>query len=322
MATIYVKTTGNDSTGDGSSGNPYLSPGKAASVMAAGDTIDVSAGTYVITSASTNVAGGCINDTRNSSGVINKWIGHGTVIFQAGVGLSSANIFSISGQRIYVENFTVDGNNKSSITGIDLSGSYNRFYKCTAYNCTFGYHSYCTDSDFFGCLARNNGTGGFKTEQGNFFYCVSHDNGGYGGFYSSTNYQQFNNCIAYNNGGWGFGGNYSCLGQIIRHCISYGNVNGGFQNSGWGSGGRAYIFDSCVAYGNSGYGFNGDGTTFCINCAAGSNTSGAFNNVGFQINSISLTVDPFTSASAGNFNLNTTAGGGAALRAATFSMLW
>ena len=29
MADIYVATTGNDSTGDGSSGNPYATPGKA-----------------------------------------------------------------------------------------------------------------------------------------------------------------------------------------------------------------------------------------------------------------------------------------------------
>jgi hypothetical protein len=42
MATYYVATTGNDTTGDGSSGNPWATPGKgAASATSAGDIVYV-----------------------------------------------------------------------------------------------------------------------------------------------------------------------------------------------------------------------------------------------------------------------------------------
>ena len=44
--TIYVSTTGNDSTGDGSSANPYATFLKAASVAAEGDTIMLTAGNH------------------------------------------------------------------------------------------------------------------------------------------------------------------------------------------------------------------------------------------------------------------------------------
>ena len=55
MATIYVATTGNDTTGDGSSGNPYASVAKGVSVATAGDTVTLADGTYT-----ENNTGGCL----------------------------------------------------------------------------------------------------------------------------------------------------------------------------------------------------------------------------------------------------------------------
>lgn len=46
MANIYISTTGNDTTGDGSSGNRYATVSKGLSVAADGDTVIVGAGTY------------------------------------------------------------------------------------------------------------------------------------------------------------------------------------------------------------------------------------------------------------------------------------
>lgn len=46
MANWYVATTGNDTTGTGSQGNPYATVNKAISVASAGDTIYLLAGTY------------------------------------------------------------------------------------------------------------------------------------------------------------------------------------------------------------------------------------------------------------------------------------
>jgi hypothetical protein len=48
---LYVATGGNDSTGTGTSALPFLTIGKAVSVAAPGDTIDVAAGTYTETTA-------------------------------------------------------------------------------------------------------------------------------------------------------------------------------------------------------------------------------------------------------------------------------
>lgn len=320
MATIYVSTSGNDSTGTGAIGSPYATPGKAASVMAAGDTIDVSAGTYVMTTATTNIAGGCISDTRNSSGVINRWIGHGSVIFQAGTGLSSVDLFFTNANRLYIENIAIDGNSKSGVNGFNINGNYTNLFGCRAYNCpNLGYHVY-GDNALHRCFSGSNGTG-FKTESGKFFWCVARNNVS-NGFYSSTNDCIIEMCIAYaNTYGWGFSGNYNSLGQVIRHNIAYGNGSGGFNNSGWPNG-RMYLFDSNIAWGNSGPGYYGDGTSLCINCAAGGNTGTAFSNIGIEIGSITLTADPFVSASTGNFNLNTAAGGGALLSANNFTMQW
>lgn len=48
-ATYYVKTTGNDTTGDGSNGNPWLTVPKGLRSLSAGDTLNICAGTYSIT---------------------------------------------------------------------------------------------------------------------------------------------------------------------------------------------------------------------------------------------------------------------------------
>ncbi len=45
-ATYYVATNGNDTTGDGSSGNPWATLQKAVNTMVAGDTTIVKDGTY------------------------------------------------------------------------------------------------------------------------------------------------------------------------------------------------------------------------------------------------------------------------------------
>ena len=46
MPTYYISTTGNDTTGDGSSGNPWLTVSKFHNACANGDTLIVKAGTY------------------------------------------------------------------------------------------------------------------------------------------------------------------------------------------------------------------------------------------------------------------------------------
>jgi hypothetical protein len=53
MADWYVATTGNDTTGNGSSGNPYATLQKAHDVASANDTVYIAAGTYTATCSGT-----------------------------------------------------------------------------------------------------------------------------------------------------------------------------------------------------------------------------------------------------------------------------
>ena len=55
-ATYYVATTGNDTTGTGAIGAPWLTIGKAASVVAPGDTVNLRGGTYGGTAAYVNLS--------------------------------------------------------------------------------------------------------------------------------------------------------------------------------------------------------------------------------------------------------------------------
>lgn len=125
-------------------------------------------------------------------------------------------------------------------------------------------------------------------------------------------------CISANNTGGGFTTTNACS---LTNCVAFGNTTSGFTTTNKGS----YV--NCISYGNSAYGWNfaantdrtGTSPVF-INCAAGSNTSGATNlfpNV-FATAPLALSANPFTSSGTLDFSLNTTAGGGAACRAAGF----
>lgn len=61
MATIYVRTTGNDTTGTGATGAPYLTIGKAIAVAVAGDVVLIGTGTYSENSSINNTTVGAGN---------------------------------------------------------------------------------------------------------------------------------------------------------------------------------------------------------------------------------------------------------------------
>jgi hypothetical protein len=109
---------------------------------------------------------------------------------------------------------------------------------------------------------------------------------------------------------------FTLLGNSsIAQCTAFGGSGIGFE-------GAAYTnFINCVAYGrgNKGFSVAFAGVTL-TNCAGGSN--GAANEdmtaQGRKVGFITLTANPFTASGSGDFTLNATAGGGAALRATGF----
>jgi hypothetical protein len=101
----------------------------------------------------------------------------------------------------------------------------------------------------------------------------------------------------------------------LINCTAYGNAQNGFLV---GSPSSQYytLLQNCISEGNTGAGFSLPSTADSIylnNCATynnGSSITGAFNN----LNPIAYTASAFTNAAGGDFSLNNTAGGGAALR--------
>ena len=91
-ANIFISTSGNDTTGNGSIGSPYATLAKATSVAAPGDTIQVRAGTY------TNLE--YLSDIHGTPGAyitINAYDGNLTAEFTAGVYFNYFTYVAVNG---------------------------------------------------------------------------------------------------------------------------------------------------------------------------------------------------------------------------------
>jgi hypothetical protein len=113
-----------------------------------------------------------------------------------------------------------------------------------------------------------------------------------------------------NQGAGGLNPGFLFVGNTVHSCTSDGltvvAVNGTFPP----------VIRNNIIWNTGGYGVNNPNSyslgVIPYNNAYGSNTSGARNNFPASPGDVALTADPCVSASTGNFNLNATAGGGAA----------
>lgn len=197
-------------------------------------------------------------------------------------------------------------------------------------------------SEWVDCTARNcTGTGisagGFvdnltTLHSNTWRNCYAHDNAGVGfrGVGVTGTGLTFIGCIADTNTQSGFldGATTAAFGTKWINCTSYGNTQHGFRSESTTGGAIAYAGPvNCIAYGNSQRGYscattamlnNGNSLLGARNNAAGANTAGNYENWATPEGAITLTADPFTDAANGDFSLNSTSGGGAALREAAF----
>lgn len=223
---------------------------------------------------------------------------------QAGAALGACTLVTTGGSAgsILLSNVILDGNNRTGVNGYSgNTNTHQNTVRCQATRCGWGFGA---GMSCFGCTADNNSSYGFN-ESSRAEACYAYSNGN-SGFYKTPAM----GCVSRANTGKGFEG--SPFGNWASNCVAYGNTSDGFTSSGYERG----YYINCVAWGNSGYGFvDISGTSVLQSCAMGSNTSGAVSGSGsFQFGNITLTVDPFTNAAAGDFSLNTTAGGGALLK--------
>lgn len=318
MASYYVTTTGNDTTGDGSSGNPWATPGKAGGSLAVDDILYIAEGTYTITSSTANISGGRLALPAN---VACHVIGHATgdttdlsatPVISAGAitGISIISLDGADGEVQTIINIKVDGAKGTSNIGFNGTGASQEYcIKCEAINCPIQGFDAVTAIACKSSYTTTKTGAGFNLCRMELCWADHHEDGTTNATGVSIARTVFSNCID----GVDAAGNYR---TCFTNCVAYNCVNSGFQNRNTATiASSSYI--NCIAYENGLYGWDFNVLSGCglVNCASGENTSGRTDgNEAYDIGAVTLTADPFTNATGGDFSLNNTAGGGALCR--------
>jgi hypothetical protein len=332
--TIVVDRSTGLTTGTGATlkiGGALASPGMACgasggasgATAAAGNDIWIKSGTYTITSTSNNVSGGRFTVPSNSSGNTGQIRGYQTTRGDLGTkpiikadGVITTFTICTGAVWCVIDNIEFDGNSRSGSTGVALGANEARCLRCTFKNFTTAGITGTGTSLAEACYATTNSGPAFAIPAR---YCVAYANTATP-FTGAGSGVGVSFCISWGNtgastDGFTLAGSNACR---LSHCVAYGNGRDGFRFPGtlndWAT--------NCVAYGNTGSGFNttsAQSLGLLQTCAAGGNGTNFNASVtSLAENSITLTADPFTNAAGGDFSLNSTAGGGAALKALGF----
>lgn len=315
-----VVSSGTTTNATGNMGGCLGSPGKAAGALIAGNKVWLKAGTHGVTSASTNVAGGCLAPLASA------WEGYqttrgdlGTAPLLQASGISSFTM-AASGSGYSWRNLTFDGATLTSSRGFNVTDGRGQFYKVTAKNCTNsgfngqGQYAACAAT---GCTTAGGGFNGSGT-LAIYFGCESYGNSVPGFNIAGSAVLSF--CISSGNtGGSTDGFTLAASGAVMQatNCIAYGNGRTGFNVTV----ASTTTLANCIAEGNGAYGFSPTAGSYqqLINCAGYNNSSGNINgSFNFSYGFVTGSASFFTNAASGDFSLNTTAGGGASVRAAGY----
>lgn len=327
MTTWFVDGLhGNDANAGTSAAAAFATLAKAASVMTAGDTVNVCATTtYTLTSSLTWPAGSAVSTISgaNASGVVD---GTSASIATATNGVSPfAMSGGAGGAGFNLAYLACSSTATSPGAAIAITSG---FCGITANHCSFrGFSTLATGTSssdaksLYDCeVSGSTGIGlNINSAQLALDSCAIHSNAGGGTAVFTNQPVSVRDCEIYANGGHGFWTNGDYPGQTsLIGCTLANNAGDGYRDAN-ATHARSLLFVNNVFYGNSGYGANtGSAPIVVLNAvnAYGANTSGARNNVPAGTGDLTLTANPF--ASAGNLTPNTTAGGGAVLRAAAY----
>lgn len=294
-------------------GGGFASPGFASSISPSSGLLflNYNASAFSITSATTNIAAGCIA----AAGLFN-FVGYDTTRTVANTDANRPTIQTNVSTATQVQNASTwaafqnvifDGNSQ---TASKVCNGSVLFHNCQIknFNTANGgnpvHLSYCTYTGNSVALT----CGAFASE-----------------FYANTATPvagvqaggDFVSCLFYANTGATTDGCSLAATQSAIGCVAYNNGRDGFTLLG----NRQSPLVNCISTQNGRYGAN-NGTgflMFMVNFATFNNTSGATNGTPLtSINPITMTGDPFTNASGNVFSLNSTAGAGALLRALGF----
>ena len=298
-------------------GGALASPGMAGASAVSGNTIYIKAGTYTITSASTNISGGCFAATTSKiiEGYQTTRGDLGTKPLLQASGISTFTLVSCTGAASSVKNIRADGAGLTSSKAFTIR---EMCFNCVAENCTNGAFTENIRSTWNRCVATGCSTvAPFLT--GMFIDCIAHDNTVTG--FSMTSNDIVLRCISDSNSGASSDGfSLSLDGGVISNCVAYNNGRDGIRISDDG-----ITVENCIAEGNAGTGIllNGaiDNALLIHNATYNNTTAGI--NVGtgkgvLNLNPVAGSASFFTDAAGADFTLNNTAGGGAAARGAGY----
>ncbi|MBN1788399.1 MAG: right-handed parallel beta-helix repeat-containing protein [Sedimentisphaerales bacterium] len=276
----FVDPNGNDTTGDGSIGNPWQTIPKAVTAAGAGDTIYVRAGTFTYTGSTTPVTLPAKSGASESNRCyLMGYNGERPLLdFSAMTGTSAEGLL-ITGSYWYVKGIDCKG---APHNGIRVTGTYNIVEFCSSYenrNTGVGvaggaaYNQIINCDSYYNCDYTQGNADGFAPKidvgTGNYFYgCRAWNNSDddYDGYLRPSDdiTTTYENCWAMKAGylkdgspcsgnGNGFKMGGSDTPRLLRHnvilknCLSFSNLKEGFdQNHNKGS----MTLYNCTAFSN------------------------------------------------------------------------
>jgi hypothetical protein len=300
-------TTGAGASGTGGQGGAWASIGALGAVMLASQPIAIKTGSYIISSATVNIAGGCLSCTGSNHYIF----GYGSV---RGDNTSPPTITASGISDDFVSNLAI---NCASLTS-SRALSFNRAsgFLLNLQNCTNGAIASGSFTSITKCSATGCSTvAAFNVTAAS--HCEAYNNTVTGFLITNSASKHFR-CLAYGNSGASSDGFSVTAGNnaAIINCVSYGNGRDGYRSSS----NSTAILDS-IAENNAGVGCTGAAQTpatgtILANFGSYNNTGGATTNIWLTITAVIAGSGSFFTNAAGNdFSLNNTAGAGALLRA-------
>jgi hypothetical protein len=333
MADYYVATTGNDTTGVGSSGNPYATLGKAVSVMAGSDRVFVATGVTDTRTTAIVPPAGTAGTATQIIGTDASWnpldgpdqAANFPVVIMNNVTL---NCFDLTNNYIVVRNYKADGGVGASKAArcFNMQGTNIRVINCWATRFSdFGFLSQSTGliQRAWASAGVSGARHGIRSDNAIVIESAATGNACAGVFHSAASV--FARCFSINNTGGSSIGCEIASSGVLLDFVAYGNGSHGVSVT-W-AGGMVAVRNA-ILYGNTGKGINSSTTLTWADAdynAFGSNTGGDRSGVSAGSHDVSLSGNPFVNSGAtlnsladvfANFALNSTAGAGAACRSA------
>lgn len=286
--------------------------------LVSGNVIYVKAGTYTISSASTNISGGCFASSLAIliiHGYQTVREDYGTEPLLQAAGIATFIIISNTGSNASVANISADGAGLASSRGFVIRGF---AFKCNALNCTNSGFVQNTAAFFSRCTATGCSTNAAFIN-GSYNNCVAYNNTTIGFSMSSSGISLIR-CIADSNSGAASDGFVTTGETTFSNCVAYNNGRDGIRVNE-----DACNVNNCIVESNGAIGINlvsnSSSVFIAQNATFGNVTSGIDSGTGkgnILMNNVVGTSTFFTNAAGQDFSLNNVAGGGAAARDAAY----